>query len=72
MRSMLTTLSLAVLLGAAPAAAQTKPVTPPKKPVVTETTPLVRFWKAETYHQQYDEKTGTHSCPLPRGLTPEG
>ena len=43
-----------------------------KKPVVTVMSPLGRFWKAETYHQQYDEKTGTHSCPLPRGLTPEG
>jgi peptide-methionine (S)-S-oxide reductase len=23
------------------------------------------FWKAEGYHQQYDEKTGRHSCPIP-------
>jgi peptide methionine sulfoxide reductase MsrA len=23
------------------------------------------FWKAEDYHQQYDEKTGRESCPLP-------
>jgi peptide-methionine (S)-S-oxide reductase len=38
------------------------------KPVVTEVTPIGAFWKAEEYHQQYDEKTGTHSCPLPRGL----
>lgn len=39
-----------------------------KRPVVTELSPLGRFWKAEDYHQQYDEKTGTHSCPLPLGL----
>ena len=24
------------------------------------------FWLAEGYHQQYDEKTGTNSCPPPR------
>lgn len=38
------------------------------KPVVTNVSPLGQFWKAEEYHQQYDEKTGTHSCPLPKGL----
>jgi peptide-methionine (S)-S-oxide reductase len=42
------------------------------KEVTTEITPLGQFWKAETYHQQYDEKTGTHSCPLPHGVTPQG
>jgi peptide-methionine (S)-S-oxide reductase len=36
--------------------------------VVTEVTPIRAFWKAEEYHQQYDEKTGTHSCPMPKGL----
>lgn len=35
------------------------------KPVVTLVSPIGPFWKAEEYHQQYDEKTGTHSCPLP-------
>lgn len=38
------------------------------KPIVTRVTPIGPFWKAEEYHQQYDEKTGTHSCPMPRGL----
>ncbi|AKV00720.1 Peptide methionine sulfoxide reductase MsrA [Labilithrix luteola] len=35
------------------------------KHVVTQVTAAGPFWKAEEYHQQYDEKTGTHSCPLP-------
>jgi peptide-methionine (S)-S-oxide reductase len=36
-----------------------------KQRVSTKITPLGRFWKAEGYHQQYDERTGRHSCPLP-------
>lgn len=36
------------------------------KPIVTQVAPIPAFWKAEEYHQQYDEKTGTHSCPLPQ------
>jgi peptide-methionine (S)-S-oxide reductase len=42
------------------------------KPVTTEIAKVGAFWKAEEYHQQYDEKTGTHSCPMPRGVTPNG
>jgi peptide-methionine (S)-S-oxide reductase len=34
-------------------------------PVTTQIQPIGRFWKAEGYHQQYDEKTGRRSCPLP-------
>jgi peptide-methionine (S)-S-oxide reductase len=38
------------------------------KPIVTEIAPIGSFWKAEDYHQQYDEKTGRESCPLPSVL----
>lgn len=34
------------------------------KPVVTRVSPIRAFYKAEEYHQQYDEKSGTHSCPI--------
>jgi peptide-methionine (S)-S-oxide reductase len=34
--------------------------------ITTEIRPIGAFYKAEAYHQQYDEKTGRHSCPLPR------
>ena len=40
--------------------------------IVTKIEPIPAFWKAEDYHQQYDEKTGTHSCPMPKGLPPKG
>ena len=33
--------------------------------ITTRIEPLGKFWKAEGYHQQYDERTGRHSCPLP-------
>lgn len=32
--------------------------------IVTRIEPLGKFWKAEEYHQQYAEKTGTHGCPI--------
>ncbi|RYZ57475.1 MAG: peptide-methionine (S)-S-oxide reductase [Proteobacteria bacterium] len=37
-------------------------------PIATRVDTLGAFWKAEEYHQQYDEKTGTHSCPIPKGV----
>jgi peptide-methionine (S)-S-oxide reductase len=36
------------------------------RPITTLIQPIGTFWKAEGYHQQYDEKTGRESCPLPR------
>jgi peptide-methionine (S)-S-oxide reductase len=37
-------------------------------PVVTEVARIGQFYKAEDYHQQYAERTGTHGCPV-RGFT---
>jgi len=33
--------------------------------IVTEITPVMTFWKAEDYHQQYLEKRGLAHCLLP-------
>ncbi len=33
------------------------------KKAVTEIVPVPAFWKAEAYHQQYAERTGSHGCP---------
>jgi peptide-methionine (S)-S-oxide reductase len=37
-----------------------------KDKISTEIAPMGRFWMAEAYHQQFDERTGRHSCPTPR------
>jgi peptide-methionine (S)-S-oxide reductase len=34
-------------------------------PITTEIAPAGPFWLAEEYHQQFDEKQGRLSCPLP-------
>jgi peptide-methionine (S)-S-oxide reductase len=34
-------------------------------PITTEIAPAGRFWVAEDYHQQWDEKHGALSCPVP-------
>jgi peptide-methionine (S)-S-oxide reductase len=33
-------------------------------PIVTAIAPLGAFYKAEGYHQQYAERTGSHGCPI--------
>jgi len=35
------------------------------RPITTEIRAIGRFYKAEEYHQQYDEKSWVESCPLP-------
>jgi len=35
------------------------------RPITTEIHAIGKFYKAEAYHQQYDEKNGVDSCPLP-------
>lgn len=34
-------------------------------PITTQITPAGKVWKAEDYHQQWDEKHGSLSCPIP-------
>jgi peptide-methionine (S)-S-oxide reductase len=33
-------------------------------PITTEIRPMSAFYKAEGYHQQYAERTGSHGCPV--------
>ena len=35
------------------------------EPITTEIAPAGKFWVAEDYHQQWDEKHGYLSCPVP-------
>ena len=39
-----------------------------KAKFATQLAPIGTFWLAEDYHQQYDEKTGTNTCPPPRQI----
>ena len=34
-------------------------------PITTQIAPAVKVWKAEAYHQQWDERHGSLSCPIP-------
>jgi peptide-methionine (S)-S-oxide reductase len=34
------------------------------KPITTQIATIGKFWLGEGYHQQYDEKTGSESCPI--------
>jgi peptide-methionine (S)-S-oxide reductase len=34
------------------------------RPIVTQIRTLGPFYKAESYHQQYAERTGHHGCPI--------
>ena len=36
-----------------------------RDPITTEIAPAGPFWIAESYHQRWDEKHGSLSCPLP-------
>lgn len=39
--------------------------------IVTQIAPLQPFYRAEDYHQQYAERTGSHGCPI-RQFSAEG
>jgi peptide-methionine (S)-S-oxide reductase len=41
-----------------------------RDPITTGIEPASRFWIAESYHQQWDERHGTLSCPLPHRARP--
>jgi peptide-methionine (S)-S-oxide reductase len=36
--------------------------------IATQIQPIGRYFKAEDYHQQYAERTGSHACPIGRQL----
>ena len=36
-----------------------------REPITTQIAPAGPFWIAESYHQQWDERHGSLSCPLP-------
>lgn len=66
-RSEIFTLDPAQLTAAKAALTRAQPANGGK--IATKIEPLSKFWKAEEYHQQYAEKTGTHGCPI--ALPPE-
>ena len=45
-------------------AAQTRAQKKQPDKIVTEITSLKAFYRAEDYHQQYAERTGSHGCPI--------
>jgi len=34
------------------------------RPIATQIRPMGAFYKAEAYHQQFSERTGSHACPI--------
>jgi peptide-methionine (S)-S-oxide reductase len=42
------------------------------RPITTEIAPAGPFWIAEDYHQQWDEKHGARSCPVPHRAARKG
>ena len=36
-----------------------------RDPITTEIAPIGKFWIAESYNQQWDERHGARSCPIP-------
>ena len=38
------------------------------RPIATKVEPMRAFYKGESFHQQYSERTGDHSCPIAHKL----